>query len=92
MFLVISYRNALTEVFGRMWLARDVIRFSGPSANHTIQSGTFRPRAKVCGQKRQNARLEPRRRQNAAGFNSKGFGVRLTGPGAHTIIMARAGG
>jgi len=22
MFLVISYRNALTEVFGRMWLAR----------------------------------------------------------------------
>ena len=33
--------------------------------------------------KRQNARLERRRRQNAAGFNSQGFGVWLTGSGAH---------
>src|SRR5580698_2047142 len=27
--------------------------------------------------------VEPRRCQNAAGFNSKGFGVRFTGPGAY---------
>jgi len=46
-------------------------------------SGTFRALAKVCGQERQDSRLEPRRCQNAAGFNSKGFGVRFTGPGAY---------
>jgi hypothetical protein len=57
--------------------------FSGRSANYTIESGTFRSRSKVCRQERQNARLESRRRQDAAGFNSQGFGVRLTGPGAH---------
>ena len=38
---------------------------------------------KVCRQERQNARLESRRRQDATGFNSQGFGVRLTGSGAH---------
>src|SRR5580704_5786999 len=38
---------------------------------------------KLCGQERQDARLEPRRCQNAAEFNPKGFGFRLTGPGAH---------
>src|SRR4029077_3049768 len=57
--------------------------FSGRSENHTIESGACSSRAKVCGQERQDSRLEPRRRQNAAGFNSKGFGVRLAGPGAH---------
>ena len=60
-----------------------VVRFSGRSANYTIQPGTFRSRSKVCRQKGQNAGVEPPRRQNAAGFNSQGFGVRLTGPGAH---------
>src|SRR5271165_1912577 len=50
--------------------------FSGRSANHTIESGIFRSRSKVRRQKRQNARLEPRRRQNAAGFDSQGFGFR----------------
>jgi hypothetical protein len=38
---------------------------------------------KVCRQERQNACLEPRRRQGAVGFHSQGFGVRLTGPGAY---------
>ena len=57
--------------------AADVVRFSGRSANHTIESGTFRAWAKACGQKRQDARLEPRRRQNASGFNPQGYGVRL---------------
>jgi hypothetical protein len=50
-------------------------------ANQTIESSTFRSRSKVRGQKRQNARLEPRRRQNAPGVDSQGFGVRLTGFG-----------
>jgi hypothetical protein len=35
----------------------DVVRFSGRSANYTIQSGTLRSRSKVCGQERQDARL-----------------------------------
>src|ERR1700737_4858077 len=61
----------------------DVVRFSGRSANNTIESGPFRSRSKVRRQKRQNARLEPRRRQNATGFDSQGLRVRLTGPGAH---------
>jgi hypothetical protein len=32
---------------------------------------------------------EPRRRQNAAGFNPKGFGVRLAGSGAdrHDVLQ-----
>ena len=53
-------------------------RFSGRSANYTIESGTFRSRSKVCRPERQNARLESRRRQDAVGVNSQGLGVRLT--------------
>src|SRR5438552_3277009 len=49
----------------------------------TPSNPACRSRSKVRRQKRQNARLEPRGRQNAARFNSKGFGSRLTGPGAH---------
>jgi len=48
-----------------------------------FEPGTRRARAKVCGQERQDACLEPRRRQNTIGFNSQGFGIRLTGFGAH---------
>src|SRR4029077_17023910 len=67
--------------------------FSGRSENHTIESGACSSRAKVCGQERQDARLEPRRRQNAAGFNSKGIGSRLTRPGAHCrdVLQLRPG-
>jgi hypothetical protein len=36
-----------------------------------------------CGQERQNACLEPRRRQNIVGFNTKGFGVWITASDAH---------
>jgi hypothetical protein len=52
-------------------------------ANYTIESGSFRSRAKVCGQERQGACLEPRRCQNSTGFNTKGFGARTAGLGAH---------
>lgn len=57
----------------------------GPFRFNTVKHNvlTFRSRAKVRRQKRQNARLEPRRRQKAARFNPQGFGVRLTRLGAH---------
>ena len=38
---------------------------------------------KYVVKKGQDAGLESRGRQNATGFNSQGFGIRLTGPGAH---------
>jgi hypothetical protein len=38
----------------------DAVRFSGRSANNTVESGTRCPRAKVCRQERQNTCLEPR--------------------------------
>src|ERR1700758_77065 len=38
---------------------------------------------KYVVKKSQDACLEPRRRQNTIGFNSQGFGIRLTGFGAH---------
>ena len=62
----------------RTFSGADVVRFSGRSANHAIESGPCRSRSKVCGEKRQDARLKSRRRQDAAGFNSQEFGVRLT--------------
>jgi hypothetical protein len=38
----------------------------------SFESRTFRSRSKVRNQKRHNARLESRRRQDAVGFNSQG--------------------
>jgi hypothetical protein len=50
---------------------------------YAIEPGTLRSRAEVCGQERQDACAEPRRRQNSTGFNTKGFGARTAGLGAH---------
>jgi hypothetical protein len=49
----------------------------------------FAQSAKVRRKKRQNAPLEPRRRQNVTRFNSQGFGIRLTGPGSHCHDVLR---
>jgi Phage integrase family len=51
--------------------------------NHAIEPGTCCSRAKVCGQERQNACLESRRRQNTSGFNPQRFAFWIARSGAH---------